>query len=351
MRSTTTSLAASLAVLALVASACSGGAEPAPEWDEMPLRQVFDELNEARYGSHDFVSEEMKVQNLVADCMKELGFDYVPAVDPQDDSMVPDVVDPSLPQWGTEEYHRQYGYGITTWDETPQGQANAEIEAGYAAWVDPNEALVAAMSPQEQDEYWHALGGWLNEEGTAGDPERPGCVAIAQEQVAAQSDAFAELDANPDPAYQESEEAYYGILHRTATDPRVIEADGRWSACMGDAGFPGYGSPDKWSFEETWPGPQEAVNEMFYDTQTDEWGTDLVVEKDLTEAEVAEIRALEIELATADYLCKEEVGWEETRRKVNAELEQEVLDEYSDVIETHRARVLDAAAAAEREKR
>lgn len=48
---------------------------------------------------------------------------------------------------------------------------------------------------------------------------------------------------------------------------------------------------------------------------------------------LAELRQAEVDLAVTDARCREDTGYLETRRQVEVELEQEVVDTYRDDLE------------------
>lgn len=213
--------------LALVLAGCSAQDTVPPE--EMPLEREFAEIYELRGDSDSADGSELRVQNLIASCMKQEGFDYTPAVPPdterafaQAEAMV-----------NEEEFARQYGYGVTTGSETPMQQAADEL---IDEWVDPNEAMIEAMGEEERDAYWRALNG------SPDDFEpREGCDSQARQQMDTQSAALEAVDA--DPRYTEMTQEMGLIWLRALEEPRVLVADRNWHDCMADAGYPGLENP------------------------------------------------------------------------------------------------------------
>lgn len=169
-----------------------------------------------------FEESERRAQELIALCMAAEGFEYVP-VDPAGSGSVQASF-----QDGSEEYAREYGFGITTWygREESDGQ-----ESGPA---DPNEAIRAAMSESEQGAYTEALYGppATDDEGAEAldDPEQvfgAGC----------QGEAYREVQGRLIRMFQLLGPALEDLTERMDADPRVAEASGGWSACMADRGY------------------------------------------------------------------------------------------------------------------
>ena len=165
-----------------------------------------------------FQESERRAQELMALCMGREGFEYVPftstaglQADFQDDS---------------EEYAREYGFGITTW------YGREEPDDGGSE-TDPNQAIQAAMSESEREAYSVALYGppTTDEEGVeAFEGELTfggGCQGEAYQEVLGQ---MMRLMQTLGPAIQDMNE-------RMQADQRVAEAAESWSACMADRGY------------------------------------------------------------------------------------------------------------------
>ena len=123
-------------------------------------------------------------------------------------------------------------------------------------------------------------------------------------------------------------------------DPRIDEALASWAACMTTAGYPGlrqfldaenlvidivndfttanYSKVDL-SLGET---EFDAINETEFDAI-----------KASIPGELADVQAEEIAIAVADATCREESGYIETRRDVENEYEQAIVDTYRDDLE------------------
>lgn len=232
----------------------------------LPGTQAFG-LTEAEFTA--YVEE---VEGLIADCMAEAGFEYVPV----DVTAVLEVgvwmrADPNMTR---EEYKSQWGYGISTREDNPPreiglGQQNIQIyeslpESEKIAYDrtlfgdDSDETFALALD----DEDFSGIGGCTEE----------AVLAVFPEEM--MSSSFI----NPKDVLIES-------------DPRVIAADEAWMECMSEQGY---------EYED-----QDEIIEEYeerYDALTD--GED---PEDLSGEDVAaleELQAEEIAVALRDLECQ-----------------------------------------------
>ena len=265
---------------------------------------------------------ERRMQESTARCMAQEGFEYIPAVDPGSSAFTI-----SGTAFDQEEYVREQGFGITTWygrEET--GQASG------AAWVDPNKAIVEAMSESESSAYYEALYGYQTESSEGAD--QSGCQGKAFQEVYGQMERmFEELGPMLDEMYQ-----------RFLADPRYQEATGEWSGCMSDRGYVyddveqmydtvytdfgrrldelvGSSDPfDGWTQEQT---------EAFYEENSDEEIEDFFQQARIDAREAVDQEALaalqqeEIDLAVANFKCSE--SFQETVAELQQEYESEFI--------------------------
>jgi hypothetical protein len=158
-----------------------------------------------------------QVENLVRDCMKTQGFDYVP-------------VDPAAQQaalTGTagmskDDFEKQFGYGITTLYE----QRRKLAVAG------PNKAIRDSLSEADRKAYDQALHGddataSFAEAVDSGDYSRlGGCIKTATDQVFGGADVLQSLSTKLDELDQ-----------KIRADARMVKAVREWSDCMRQAGY------------------------------------------------------------------------------------------------------------------
>src|SRR5665647_1165746 len=140
---------ATVTVAALTLAACGNEPEPkpTPTQESSPLEALLrDYLGD--WSNEDVTRQLVAMEDLVATCMAEQGFDYTP-VDYA--AMGLDLTGETLGlEWGSKEFAEQYGYGITT---------NPALGADAEQPEDPNAEYVAGMTPTEQEAYYTALYG------------------------------------------------------------------------------------------------------------------------------------------------------------------------------------------------
>lgn len=258
--------------VAVLAAACASAGQGNGSDDSsstsvpLPGTQAFG-LTEA-----DFTEYVQSVEGLIAECMAEAGFEYVPA----DVTAVLEVgswmrADPNMTR---EEYKTQWGYGISTRTDNPPrevglGQQNIQIyerlpqseKIAYERTLfggDPDETFALTLD----DEDFSGLGGCTEEAVTAVFPEEM------------MSTSFI----NPKDVLIES-------------DPRVLAADEAWMECMGEDGY---------EYED-----QDEIIEEYeerYDALTDGEDPEDLSGADLEALE--ELQAEEIAVALKDLECQ-----------------------------------------------
>lgn len=313
------------AVLVLALGACSGGStgtstddpSSAAEAAMGPLDEFFSEM----YGGFDedaANAQMMQVEESVAACMAEQGFEYTPVDYSQNGGMASSVDELDV-EWGTKEFAEQYGYGATT---NPYGDPTED--APTEEWVDPNQDYIETMSETEQTAYYAALYG--DQTVAEGETEveysweDAGCQGAAQHEV---YDATG-MDEDKFTALQDEMTAMYESI---AADPRVSELDAQWAACMADAGYTGLavvGDGETSIYDQ--------VNKIYEDAYADV-DTSVEITAEQSEAidaavkdQLAAITPVEIETAVADFGCRDEVEYTKTQQDVNAEYQQEFMD-------------------------
>lgn len=192
-----------------------------------------------------FAEETTKIEESIAQCMREQGFEYTPL----DQSAFTTFAtgDDDLP-WGSRAWTEKYGYGITTqrFSQTQVGpdlvgwndeQAAAFEESGD---TDPNQAYVESLAPADQDAYYEAL--WGNEPELEPDAteeeweeayanfEPTGCQAEAWEA----SDTFGGPEQD---FYMEFGDEIDDLYERLEADPRVADHISEVTSCMAERGL------------------------------------------------------------------------------------------------------------------
>lgn len=201
-----TGLAAAGAVLVLLA-ACGGGSGRSD-------KAVDEQLGFDQAG---MLQRQSKVENLIRDCMKATGFEYVP-VDPQ----ARQAALAGATGLSKEDFEKQYGYGITTLYEKRRQQAGGG----------PNQVIRDALGPAERAAYDRALVGDQLDATFAdaidtGDFNRlGGCTKQSTKMVFGGAEVLRSVQSKLD-----------DLDARILSDPRMVTAVAAWSQCMRAGGF------------------------------------------------------------------------------------------------------------------
>lgn len=243
-------------------------------------------------------------EELIAACMNEQGFDYVPH---PPTPMGFDFSTLTSPDLDDPEWVQRYGYGIVHGPET-------EV---VTIAEDPNEAVLASLSQPEVNAYYVALSGGSGAY-TADDeyiPEKGGCQGAAQIEL----DSRDPLRGDEFRPLRDAVNDFYTSLMTTA---EIAELDARWADCMDAAGF----------------GP--------YTLQLDalaEINADLVVMANerggnaQDDPEMEKLGAREIEVALADLACREETDYRASYDAIRTTLEERFVEDHLAELESFKA--------------
>lgn len=304
--------AAGLAVLGLTLGGCGGaGDQDADVAAELP----FDRYAAALFPDADADAMALQMaatEALVAQCMHDLGFDYVPVdYSPSGSTTSLDV------DWGSLEYAEQYGYGVTT-DAWGGPLVEADVD-------DPNQERVEAMSESERAAYFTALWGEQSFGPDADDEsfdeyswEEGGCQGRAQHEVEQSTAAQDELAAG-------LREDLAAMWEELSTDPRLTELHGTWSTCMADAGFPGLRTVEN-GLTSIIEKVDAVYDRSFSGAADDAAATDGAELGASLEEQLAALTPIEIDTAVADATCQAEVGYDDAEWAVNDDYQQRFVD-------------------------
>jgi hypothetical protein len=275
---------------------CGGDKADAAKNDE-PLEEQLG------LGDEGIRLRQANAENLIRDCMKAQGFDYVP-------------VDPTAQQaallgaqgMSESDFEKQYGYGITTLYE----------QRRQLAVAGPNEAVRDSLSEADRKAYDKALHG---DDPTAtffdaidtGDYSRlGGCLKSSTEQVFGGADVLNSLSAKLDE-----------LDEKIRADARMTKAIKEWSACMREAGFDGLEEQEevdeilKQKLEEVVGSPEEAATTG--------------AEVDYDKAALAALQKEEVAMVAADITCEVE-HVEDIEEEVTAEYEEAFREENTSLL-------------------
>lgn len=266
-----------LVLLLVIASGCATSSQ-AEAHDEDP--QDADPL-ESTEGSPDFdgvpLRDALAYHESIAECMLERGFEYVPTADVgvARGSLLSD----SERLW----FASNFGYGITIDPLLPDSDSRPRI--------DPNQAIINALSLDEQEQYFLALNGWYTGpdggEAQSGESQLP-CIEDVAQQT---GDLTAEFNNLATRAAQALDGGQGALLDSTA----FANALDVFQACLAEEGFGDAGQvgPDIWM-------RQEAERSGFL--LNSDPALDGSVERPVGE-DLARLQRLEVSLAVADWNC------------------------------------------------
>jgi hypothetical protein len=168
---------------------------------------IEDQLGFTRKG---ITAAQAKVENRIAACMKEQGFEYIPA-----DPIAQQAALTGKPNMSDAEFEQQFGYGISTL----YGRGNPQS--------DPNERIRSSLSGPDKTAYEQALTGGKPDQTffaavDSGDfSELDGCTKTATDEAFGGSELLTTLQRKLD-------ELDDSIL----ADQRMVRANEAWTTCM-----------------------------------------------------------------------------------------------------------------------
>jgi hypothetical protein len=323
-------------------------------------------------GNAEYEAKEKKVQEIVAGCMADQGFDYVPFVYPMPSSPAMDDLDFASRAWA-----EKYGYGISTTNSAMPGSAESV--------ADPNQAIVDAMSDSQREAYYTALwgggsyfdpgltssaaaastadavpgtspspsseAGATPQDSTGADSTGADSAALSvpEESIAemptmsmadqgctgkAQAEVYGDTDAQHQ-EFQPMWDAYNNLFSQLENDDRIKAAEKAWVDCMAGAGHPG--------FKAVWDASQQANDRWAelngWPTSTD--GGDVAQStamEPVTPApdKVAEFKAYEIDIALDDWDCKQSSEYTKVSDEIRIALEEQFIEEHRAELERYR---------------
>jgi hypothetical protein len=297
-------------VFSLAVAGCSA-AESDKELDQAdsPLQEYMSVI----YGNQDqddFDKQQMEVEELVAVCMADEGFEYIPVDQSQGTVISTDEGEDT----NTEEWVASHGYGMSQTQEEIDEQ-----NEGAEEFVDPNQPYVESLSEGEMTAYYEVLYGVtptdeeLNEDGSYDyNWENAGCQGAAQHEV--QGENIYEQEEHK--ALFDSINDMYISLQES---PDVKKLDAEWATCMADAGYPDYKAK------------QDAVQDVM-DKNNALWETG--TEEGPSDEEQAAQRDYEIEIALADFKCAESTDYTNTVTKIQFDMEEQFITDNKAELDT-----------------
>lgn len=309
----------------LLLSGCSDSADKdsASSSDKSPLEERLGFLYGGEFDQSSYSEQQNKVEVAVAQCMKDQGFEYTPAVYDASDFEVSS--DDSYSDTETLDYAKKYGYGVFSQEDLeediPAQEPTEEPDA------DPNAAYLGTLSESELDEYYATLYGPNPDENLSddeieawySDPANQGCYSVAQsEENTDESDGFFN-----DPEVAELMQTLENSYNEMTENAKLAELNDAWSECLSTKGF-------------DFATPEDAVNSIYdkssdiysiEDTSDGSYSMDSDNYPEPDEAAIEDAKKDEIELATADYECRDKVKYDKTRTKIQWDMEEAFIKE------------------------
>jgi len=303
-------------------------ATPPRELAPPPELSPFDEFRSILWGIGEdpesqlrrFEADRIREENMIAQCMHELGFDYIPNFEAvtltfrNSDNWQPDD-----PDWVA-----HYGYGWIVSPAGGRGGGGASIGVSSNA-LGPNQAIVDELSESEarawNDALWNRGAGFEREtlfSGIQTDCFNWARMTVNDERFAVQaSDEFAPL---------------FEAIDQMQNDLQfdISDADRAWSACMFDAGFP--------DFNRQWE-PSEQIRNEYHQVRTSitarpDWVGNPTPENS---PEIVELHEREVALATADLNCRIATGFDNGREAHIHAVENQFITDHRAALEALRA--------------
>jgi len=248
-------------VAALTLTACSSDNKDDTKDDSVTIASI---LGLPDYASIDYQEQERQLQELVAVCMREEGWEYTPVEYP---SEYYDFSEPT----DDEELERiqREGLGVTYWT-LHAFDDSADVDDPFTDFQDPNLDYLDSLSQSEQEAYYVSLYGEpMSDEGVeiTALQEDGGCYGKANVQVRGD-------DPSQDPAFWDAMAPYYDDINdRYVADSRYIEINKAWSACMKDAGydFTDQNAFYEWAYSNFDARQQEVLGDDFWSDPTAGW--------------------------------------------------------------------------------
>lgn len=301
---------------ALVLSGCVGGSDGDAQTTLSPIEQYMnaaegtDLSDEERAAAGD--AWLLENEELIAVCMNEEGFEYIPQAPTLIGFNYGKLGSPDL---DTREWIERYGYGIV---DSPDREDVVVTE-------DPNEAIVAALSPAESAAYSQALVGEAGAYDADGnyDPSKGGCMGAAQLELD-------DRDPTRGDEFRPLRDAVLAFYTDLLLQPEIAELDAKWAECMSEAGF----GPFTMQIDAL----GEINGEYFF--LVDSQG-----EAAWDDPAMAALGARELTLALADFECREKTDYRAGHAAVRTTLEERFVEDNLADLEAFKAAAEQAGSA------
>lgn len=319
--------AAGIAAALLLAGCAGNGGGGERSWEDSPLSEY---MSSAWGGDDDRTPEEMQsefddqnreIEEAVADCMAEEGFEYVPVLDNGSTVVTSDDEDEWDPD--SRDWVAQYGYGFVNYPGRDDAPSEDEV------FEDPNQEYLESLSESEQTAYNEALHGPMPTEEEYAEMEESGEMPEYDWTTAgcygAASNAVYGDDPGSSDEHQPLMDAMSAMWEDAQGHPDMADLDAAWASCMADAGHSGFST-------------QQDAQQSIMDEQNAAWENQEVPEDgEWVEPDFTELGEREIEVALADFDCRDELDYADKQLDVQFELEERFIEEHKAELDAYLA--------------
>lgn len=332
MRSTVPLAALAASAMVFILTGCGGASsDDQLTYEDSPLSQYLS----AAWGG-DLSQEEQqkkmeeqqaKVEDLVAQCMADEGFEYTPNADTG--TVVSDGG-----EWEPEkrEWVEKYGYGFVNSPFAEQVEENPSEQENS----DPNADYVSSLSESEQTAFYETLYGATPAEDELAEDgsyeyrwEDAGCQGWAQHEIGgddpSQSEEFSALRTKMEE-----------LMTATQDSPELADLNAEWASCMADKGEPGFTKQSEAG--ESIMEEQNKIYDAVYGDGSEPVDTEAADFEDPSKS--PEMKALgerELELAVIDLECREKTSFATKSLKIQFALEEKFIAENKAELEAFKA--------------
>jgi hypothetical protein len=274
-------------------------------------------------------AEERRREELIAQCMNEAGFEYIPnptlGVQVYGGGGEGEWFDPDNREWVI-----QYGYGGVNYPQA-DSDANADYDAKGSApeYVDPNRAYVESLSDSERQAWEWAMWGQPPEPEngiiTAEMREQvdPGCYGRANDLILQESPASLLESEQFRPLFEALNQMRNEMWENEYT---FAEVNRDWSDCMAGAGFPGF-SHQSDANNQFWEEYSVFFTDWDWETQGDPHGT----------PGFTALGEREVQIALADVDCRIETNFTSRVNEISLAMETQFVADHRAELEALRA--------------
>jgi len=317
-------LPAAALVTALALAGCTSGGGDTLSYEDSPLNTYL----ASAWGG--------EIEELTAACMKEAGFEYVPNL--QNGGTI--VGDDGVWQPDKREWVAQYGYGVFNNPYNEQQNSGSSEE-----YVDPNQDYVSSLSESEQTAFYATLYGEGATEEQANDPDFDwstldnGCQGEASDQVygsSSQQDIYTE--------YEDLLNRISEVYTSVQSSAELKALDKEWASCMADAGFSGYtaqSEPTQKMYDvqnALYEDQNSAYEDFDYENATEaELEAFYAANDPTTTPEWKQHAEEEIEIALADFDCREKLDYTNQSLRLQFAAEEKFIADNKAELEAFRA--------------